>query len=233
MATKKNAEGKVIPISAAQKKVNPIKLKVSLENTPIEIYRKILVPEKINMMQLHFVIQIAMGWQMSHLFDFRNRRMNPDILIQLPVEDFEPDMFGDDTELFLPEKALLANIFDDVLERKPFYYTYDFGDNWEHKITFQKPSIPDLSVFTGQPLLVEATGSCPPEDVGGLWGFENFLDAINNKKHPEYEDFREWLGLGKKEVYDEGLVDLDGINEALMQLPSSPFWKMTSKKFFN
>lgn len=210
--------------------VSPIKLKIVLEDTPIEIYRKILVPENINMLQLHFVVQIAMGWEMSHLFQFADKKYNSELLVTVPYDD--GDDYDSQLKVVLPEKALLNDYFLKVRNSKPFYYTYDFGDDWTHKITFQKPSKADLVLFAGIPLLVEASGACPPEDVGGSWGYGDFLEAINDKKHPEHKDFREWIGLKKGEIYDDELVDLEGINEALNDLPKSPLWKVSSKKYF-
>lgn len=51
------------------------------------------MPEEINMMQLHLVIQIAMGWEMSHLFEFSDKKSSKEISIQLPFEDDMFDMF--------------------------------------------------------------------------------------------------------------------------------------------
>jgi hypothetical protein len=221
---------KIIPISrTTPKPTAPIKLKVMLEDTPIEIYRKILVPENINMMQLHFVIQIAMGWQMAHLFQFSDKKVNYKYLVALPDDEiinWPGKLVGS-----LPEKTSLEKEFGLIRNSRPFYYTYDFGDNWTHKITFLKTAVADLEVFSGVPLLVEASGACPPEDVGGPWGYENFLEALNDKKHPEHKDFVEWVGLKRGQKYDEEFVDLDGINEELIALPASHYWRMTSKKF--
>ncbi|MDZ7605492.1 MAG: plasmid pRiA4b ORF-3 family protein [Cyclobacteriaceae bacterium] len=84
----------------------------------------------------------------------------------------------------LPEKTSLEKEFQFLRSSRPFYYTYDFGDNWTHKITFLKIGVADLEVFSGVPLLVEASGACPPEDVGGPWGYENFLEALSDREAP-------------------------------------------------
>lgn len=206
----------------------PIKLKINVENMPLSVFRKILVPEDINMMQLHHVIQIAMGWEFAHLFQFSDKKFRGSITIKIPFED---DF--DYSEVLKPEEITLKSSFQQVRNAKPFYYEYDFGDSWLHKITFQKPTKKDLETFMGVPVCVDAFGACPPEDVGGPWGYTNFLDAINNKKHPEYEEYREWLDLGPKEKFDEEFVDLAHINQGLKGYSNSKQWKTTSDRYFS
>lgn len=116
---------------------------------------------------------------------------------------------------------------------KPFYYLYDFGDNWLHKISFLKPSGKDLEYFKGNPLCVEASGACPPEDISGPWGYMDFLDAVNDKKHPEYKEYREWLGMKRSEKYDPYEVDSLAFNMGLLELKESELWTITSKNYFN
>ena len=62
----------------------------------------------------------------------------------------------------------------------------------------------------------QATGkrACPPEDVGGVWGYVDFLEAIQNVKHPDHEDMLEWVG-GE---FEPEQFDLKYINERLKQI---------------
>lgn len=205
----------------------PIKLKINLENMPLPVYRRILVPQSINMMQLHFVIQIAMGWEFAHLFQFSDKIFRGTLDIKIPYDDdFD---FANNT--VKPEKASLKSVFQIERNAKPFYYEYDFGDGWIHKITFQKPTKKELETFAGFPICADASGACPPEDIGGPWGYENFLNIIHDKKHPEYKEYREWLDLAPKEQYDEEYVDLEQINEGLEGLYNSTDWNMTSDDY--
>ena len=206
----------------------PIKLKINLENMPVSVFRRMLVPADINMMQLHYVIQIAMGWEFAHLFQFSDKKFRGSITIKIPFED---DF--DYTDLIKPEEITLKSSFQKLRDAKPFYYEYDFGDSWLHKITFQKPSKKDLETFAGVPVCVDAFGACPPEDVGGPWGYTDFLDAINNKKHPEYEEFREWVDLAPKEKYDEEYVDLESVNESLLGYSQAEEWNAKSDNYFS
>ncbi|MCK5367431.1 MAG: plasmid pRiA4b ORF-3 family protein [Cyclobacteriaceae bacterium] len=207
----------------------PIKLKINLENMPVSVFRRMLVPADINMMQLHYVIQIAMGWEFAHLFQFSDKKYRGSITVKVPFEDdFD---FADN--IVKPEKVSLKGIFQELRNSKPFYYEYDFGDSWLHKITFQKPSKKDSETFAGVPVCVDAFGACPPEDVGGPWGYTDFLDAINNKKHPEYEEFREWVDLAPKEKYDEEYVDLESVNESLLGYSQAEEWNAKSDNYFS
>lgn len=58
------------------------------------------------------------------------------------------------------------------------------------------------------PLCVRAKGACPPEDVGGMWGYYDFLEALNDSEHPEYEESKEWIGG----AFDPAAYDIDEVN---------------------
>ncbi|GAB4440911.1 MAG: hypothetical protein Kow0031_22850 [Anaerolineae bacterium] len=63
------------------------------------------------------------------------------------------------------------------------------------------------------PRCIKGKRACPPEDVGGIWGYESFLEAIKDPNHPEHEDMLDWLG----DDFDPEAFDLEGINDALQQ----------------
>ncbi len=93
-----------------------------------------------------------------------------------------------------------------------FRYEYDFGDSWLHDLLVEKVLAPE----PGQqyPVCVKGKRACPPEDVGGIWGYANFLEAIQNPAHPEHDMYTEWID-GE---FDPEAFDLDGTNEALRGL---------------
>lgn len=199
---------KIIPLNA-----NPFKLKIDLENTPFRINRKVIVPTGISMYELHLIIQASMGWENSHLFQFSDKKWKCDIRVQYGVDDegewgdFFSEIYEAD-ELSLSEFMLHTN-------GKSFWYWYDFGDDWWHKISIQKVTKKDLSLYRGIPICTEAVAACPPEDCGGPWGFAEYVEAINDPKHPEYERNREWLGVVGNAKIDLQSVDLKEINETL------------------
>ena len=107
-----------------------------------------------------------MGWSGSHLW-----------LIQ--VRDMTWGMADpDDNDILPANRTVLIDLVADTGARS-FDYIYDFGDDWRHtvKIETPTPSAPGVDY----PLLLEATGRCPPEDCGGPWGYRDMLDALRGK----------------------------------------------------
>lgn len=94
-------------------------------------------------------------------------------------------------------------------EKDSLIYEYDFGDGWEHKITLEKIVPWDTDAVL--PLCIKAKGACPPEDVGGIWGYNSFLEALSDSEHPEHEEFKEWVG-GE---FDAAAYDINEVNQLL------------------
>jgi Plasmid pRiA4b ORF-3-like protein len=88
-------------------------------------------------------------------------------------------------------------------------YEYDFGDGWEHVVLLEKVLPPEQGV--DYPRCTAGKRACPPEDVGGVWGYESFLETIRDPSHPEHDDMLEWAG-GE---FDPEQFDLNAANEAL------------------
>lgn len=210
----------------------PIKLKIALKDLPHKCTRTILVPENINMLQLHFIIQESFGWLNSHLFEFSDIKGRAEIRVGV-IDDFDDDF---DFIQMAPkqdvQKVLLKKTFLEENNAKAFWYWYDFGDDWWHRISFQKVTQKDLKLYQSVPLCVKAQGKCPPEDVGGPWGYEEFLEAIKDLKHPEHKETGEWFGLEKGEKYDEALVNLENINFLLNEFYHSEDWNSESHELF-
>lgn len=94
-------------------------------------------------------------------------------------------------------------------EKDSLIYEYDFGDSWEHKIVLEKILPDDGSTET--PSCIKGKRACPPEDCGGIWGYANLIEIVQNPKHPEHQEMLKWLG----ESLDPEYFDLDDINEGL------------------
>ncbi len=158
--------------------MNIAEIKVTLEYVEPAVTRTLQVPSNIRLDRLHLTLQAAMGWTNSHLYMFEAGGAT----WGLP----DPDFGGDD----LPaDKTTLAEVLEDT-DARSIRYIYDFGDSWEHKLQVGKVTDPipgDL-----YPRLTEISGRCPPEDVGGFPGYEEFLDAMANPKHPEHANLIEW-----------------------------------------
>lgn len=138
-----------------------------------------------------------MGWTDSHLHQFTVGERCYGML----------DPEWDSTGVYDEKKIKL----DQLLKKENDFliYEYDFGDGWEHKITLEKimPFEPDAVL----PLCIKAKGACPPEDVGGIWGYYNFLDALSDSEHPEHEEFKEWIG-GE---FNPAAYDINEVNQLL------------------
>lgn len=155
------------------------RLKVTLRGSKPPIWRRFLVPGSISLKRLHDSIQAVMGWTDSHLHQFEANGI----------------LYGtSDREFGLTRVSENKTTVDQVLRRpkNKLSYEYDFGDGWEHEIILEA-ILPPLD--DGRYPIIEAgRRACPPEDVGGIGGYENFLEVIRNPKHPEHGEMREWIG---------------------------------------
>ena len=170
-------------------------IKISLRGAKPPIWRRVLVTVATTLDQMHDIIQTAMGWDDYHLHQFMvNRtyygRPHPD--------DFYP--MQDERKYTL--KQIVSG------EKFKFRYEYDFGDGWDHELLVEK--ILPLDPESDYPRCVKGKRACPPEDVGGVWGYEGFVEAITDPKHPEHEDMLEWAG-----EFDPEEFDLDEVNARL------------------
>src|SRR3977135_1417385 len=155
-------------------------LKITLEPGEPVILRRVEVPFDIRLDRLHLAIQAAMGWTNSHLYEIRAGHTGWGI----------PDRDSGEGPLDA-RKAHLDDVIEDV-GTKTLKYLYDFGDDWEHTIKIERLLDPEPSIV--YPRLLEASGRCPPEDIGGPWGYAEFLEAIHDPKHERHAEFNEWIG---------------------------------------
>lgn len=180
-------------------------IKVNLRYSKPPIWRRLLVSGNATLFDLHKIIQIAMGWTNSHLHQF----IIGDEYYSIPSpEDWEP--------VIDERKYRLAKIAP--AEASKFIYEYDFGDSWEHEIVVEK--ILALDPQAKVPSCLKGKRACPPEDVGGVWGFGEFLAAMKDPKHEEHESYLEWWG-GQ---FDPEALDLDEINQGLENRDQIDWW---------
>ena len=169
-----------------KKKYNQVfQFKITLKGIKPPIWRRIQVSETYTFWDLHVAIQDAMGWDDYHLHEFE--LVNP--LTGLKQSIGSPDKEFD-REVFSELKQKLVDFFS--MENRSAVYTYDFGDNWEHKIQLEK-ILPREEGVT-YPICIKGKRACPPEDCGGIWGYAELLEILGNPNHEEYEEMLEWLG---------------------------------------
>jgi hypothetical protein len=158
--------------------------KITLLESHPPIWRRIQV-EDCTLDKLHEHIQTAMGWTNSHLHHFRiGRQQYGDPL--LLEENFEDFNYRDSTT------TKLSDILPEGRKRLRIEYEYDFGDSWEHEVLFEGA----LPAERGgrYPLCLEGERACPPEDVGGVWGYADFVEAIQDPEHEQHGELLEWVG---------------------------------------
>ncbi len=180
-----------------RKKPKPTKtlyqFKITLVGSRPPIWRRIQVQD-CTLDKLHEHIQTAMGWTNSHLhqFDIDGVRYgDPDLL---------EDDFLDDNDFEDSTRTILSQILPTDKKRFRFRYEYDFGDGWLHEILFE--GCPEPEPSGKYPLCVEGSLACPPDDVGGIGGYYNYLDAISDRKHPDHKMYLEWNGPFDPEAFD-------------------------------
>ncbi len=175
-------------------------LKVTLKDTHPPVWPRIQVRGDIRLSQLHRVLQIAMGWSDSHLHQFRVGGQYYGV----------PDREFGDSETIPKSRVQLNQIAQ--TDKARFYYEYDFGDSWEHEIAVEKIFKP-ASEFK-HPLCLAGKRACPPEDVGGTPGYENFLEVLAQHDNPERQELVEWIG-GE---FDSETFDVESVNAQLKRI---------------
>jgi hypothetical protein len=174
-------------------------LKITLRDSKPPIWRRVMVPSTFSLYKLHQVIQRAMGWTNSHLHQF----IIDGQYYSIPSStDWEP---------IIDEHLYTLRQIAPHAKRK-FVYEYDFGDSWEHTIVVEKILPPETGAK--YPMCIKGKRACPPEDVGGVWGYATFLEAINDPTHEEHDSYVEWSG-GE---FDSEEFNLDEINQGLRRM---------------
>lgn len=178
------------------------KIKITLEGSEPVIWRRVIVPAELTFKRLHDVIQLSMGWSNSHLYDFNIKEKKLRITgdeeavaeykmyskIELTRKN---DPYGFIANLLEVKPKLSSKVkIDKYLEvNRSIIYVYDLGDYWKHNIILED-IVEDYE--NNYPICMDGGGVCPPEDVGGVLGYMDFLEIINDKNHPEYEATKKW-----------------------------------------
>ena len=179
--------------------------KITLKNINPTIWRRIQVPSKYSFWDLHVAIQDSMGWFDCHLHAFRLKRPHGRKMLEIgiPSDDF------DDIKILPDWDENIANYF--IEPGKTAEYEYDFGDSWHHEILFEGILLKEKN--TKYPVCLAGKRACPPEDCGGVWGYENLLKILRDPKKEEYESMVEWLsgwyGKYDPERFDNKKIKFD------------------------
>jgi hypothetical protein len=161
---------------------------VRLRDISPEIWRRIQVPATYTFWDLHVAIQDAMGWLDYHLHAFRIRDPDSGSIDEIGIPDDEP--FEDEPPVIPGWEMKIADYFMESGDVS--LYEYDFGDGWEHEVILE--AISERKKGKKYPICLSGVRACPPEDCGGVSGYEELLSTIADPKSEEYESTMEWLG---------------------------------------
>lgn len=163
--------------------IEPIaRIRIELEGTQPLVWRELDVPLSMTLAALHDLIQIVMRWWDYHLHEF----MVDEKVYGVP--DPEDEFY--ERKVYQAKSIRLGTLIERGV--REFLYVYDFGDNWRHRITVQDLRQGDADVE--YPHFVAGARRAPPEDVGGITGFVEFLEAMADPEHEDHERMLEWQG---------------------------------------
>lgn len=164
-------------------------LYVELVDSEPVIWRRLQVPAQIALRDLHGVLQAVMGWQNRATYYFR-------------VGEQQLNNGDSGTTLTLATAWEMAS--DSIL------YTYDPQDGWLHRLELES----HLPEAEPQIHCIAGDRACPPEQSGGIWGYEELLEQLNDPDDPAYDDLWERLGGD----FDPDWFDLKTVNQRLSAL---------------
>lgn len=162
--------------------------KISLNYSDPAIWRRVLVPVSFTFRKFHKVIQELFGWEEEHMHEF------------LVGKAYQSDKIEDSVSL--------ENYF--TRPKQKATYLYDFGDDWDHAIVFEKWQ---EDATEKHAVCIDGQLNAPPEDCGGMHGYYAMMETIQDKAHPEYESLQEWLGK-----FDPATLDMALVNKRLKRI---------------
>ena len=177
-------------------------LKLELKRSKPKIWRRVIVPASILLSDLHKVLQTAMGWENAHLHQFIKGEK------YYSLRHADDDFWDDHLNVDYTGKTVSDLL---VKERDRIVYEYDFGDGWEHGILLEK--VLDVDKGLALPVCLGGKMSCPPEDIGGVWGYMQMLEIMKQPGHKEYERYMDWLGGD----FDPDHFNLEEVNHLLQE----------------
>jgi hypothetical protein len=174
------------------------RLVVEIDDVMPRVVRCVEVPLDIRLDDLHFVLQIAIGWQNGHPFEFRSG----DAAWGLQDHGAEVN----------PAPADRATLSDILALGEKFKYDYVFGEDWQHTVVLQSRAAAEPD--TRYPHLVSAEGRCPPADIGGPLGYETYLRAIADPASIHHDDMLDFDAPD----FDPHVVDAATLRKNLAEL---------------
>jgi hypothetical protein len=197
-----NNKGVIMPKKIDTAPIYQIKITLLGINPPI--WRRVLVSGGLSLGRLHGVLQATMGWYGGHLHQFEVSN-NDDVTSYGPTSGFFlMEEWKNETRTKVGQ--CLQQPQDQML------YTYDLGDSWEHLLELEEilPANPKHKA-----VCIAGERAAPPENCGGIGGYEELLEAVKDAKHPDHESMIEWLGEMGRWPFDPERFHLAEINRRL------------------
>ena len=174
-----------------------IQFNIRLLDSSPSIWRSFKIMDDYRLDQFHQVIQIIMGWENYHLHKFTYKGKAYEMNMPQMMDHYEEG--ADETKYYLSDFKLQQN--------EEINYLYDFGDSWKHIIEVE--SITEGIIVT--PNCLAGKYACPKEDSGAIHHYQHLVKIIQNPKHPQYEDYKDWF----PEDFDPAAFDIKAINRTL------------------
>lgn len=175
-------------------------IKITLNDSAPPIWRRLRIDSRYHLDDLHAIIQDAIGWEYRHLHQFSHKGVT---YVQYDAE-FSQLLAGQDYEMGKPIALFLQQAKDTLM------YEYDMGDGWQHTIELEKilpaDKAPILTCIDGQ-------RACPPEDCGGMGGYEYLIEILADETHDKHADMLEWLGLQTADGFNPDIFSKEEVNQ--------------------
>ncbi|EEW23721.1 plasmid pRiA4b ORF-3 family protein [Rhodobacter ferrooxidans] len=158
------------------------RIRIDLEHLEPRIWRRVEVSLTTNLRSLHEVIQAVMPWENTHLYQFT--------IGDRVYGEPSPEDAAWGRKIYQAKGMRLGTLIGRGVTK--FVYTYDFGDDWQHRITVESVGVADPAL--DYPVFIDGERRAPPEDVGGPPGFMDFIEAVAKRSHPQHKDMVRWYG---------------------------------------
>lgn len=161
-------------------------LEMEFLRSPIPVKRSLRIPENMNLGYVQEVLMLAMGWERHHLKEIRCGG----------ITYFTRQAGGEDPEEMegFPQRDSFQYTLGDLLKLPgdTFTFIYNLGDYWKHIVTLMDihPYMyEDTNGDFAGSHLIDGQGACPPEDVGGVEGYAEILEDMEETEiDPEFFD---------------------------------------------
>lgn len=147
-----------------------------------------------------------MGWKDGHLHEFKINNTSYSEFF----DEFDEQEDGSDDDQYI-----ISDIFNN--ETNKAIYLYDFGDNWKHELIIEDFNYPSSKLHSYLEC-INGKMACPPENVGGVPGYYNFCEIMDDTSHVEYDSYNDWFkSFNNNAIFKKDFFDFDNINDELLK----------------